>query len=152
MAFNVSNDYKKIIYSQDDDNDIKIWFNNVELANAGYLTEKLEGTFRVLANDGKKRFSLDNFVAKELTLTIHDVNLNAIQDQVKISIGTLVNNEYEYVPIGIFNIQDIPTTNNGTTTIKLRDNRVKFEFNYNAKPLIDENEGKATYKQILDNK
>ena len=150
MAFNVSNDYKKIIYSQDDDNDIKIWFNNVELANAGYLTEKLEGTFRVLANDGKKRFSLDNFVAKELTLTIHDVNLNAIQDQVKISIGTLVNNEYEYVPIGIFNIQDIPTTNNGTTTIKLRDNRVKFEFNYNAKPLIDENEGKATYKQILD--
>ena len=64
MAFNVSNNYKRIIYSQDDDNDIKIWFNNVELANAGYLTEKLEGTFRVLANDGKKRFSLDNFVAK----------------------------------------------------------------------------------------
>lgn len=150
MAFNVSNDYKRIIYSQDDDNDIKIWFNNVELANAGYLTEKLEGTFRVLANDGKKRFSLDNFVAKELTLTIHNVNLNAIQDQVKISIGTLVNNQYEYVPIGIFNIQDIPTTNNGTTTIKLRDNRVKFEFEYNAKPLMDDNEGKATYKQILD--
>lgn len=150
MAFNVSNNYKRIIYSQDDDNDIKIWFNNVELANAGYLTEKLEGTFRVLANDGKKRFSLDNFVAKELTLTIHDVNLNTIQDQVKISIGTLVNNEYEYVPIGIFNIQDTPTTNNGTTTIKLRDNRVKFEFEYNAKPLMDENEGKATYKQILD--
>lgn len=137
MAFNVSNDYKRIIYSQNDDNDIKIWFNNVELANAGYLTEKLEGTFRVLANDGKKRFSLDNFVAKELTLTIHDVNLNAIQDQVKISIGTLVNNQYEYVPIGVFNIQDIPTTNNGTTTIKLRDNRVKFEFNYDAFPLID---------------
>ena len=137
MAFNVSNDYKRIIYSQDDDNDIKIWFNNVELANAGYLTEKLEGTFRVLANDGKKRFSLDNFVAKELTLTIHDVNLNAIQDQVKISIGTLVNNQYEYVPIGVFNIQDIPTTNNGTTTIKLRDNRVKFEFNYDAFPLIN---------------
>ena len=150
MAFNVSNNYKRIIYSQDDDNDIKIWFNNVELANAGYLTEKLEGTFRTLANDGKKRFSLDNFVAKELTLTIHDVNLNAIQDQVKISIGTLVNNQYEYVPIGIFNIQDTPTTNNGTTTIKLRDNRVKFEFEYNAKPLMDDNEGKATYKQMLD--
>ena len=145
MAYSVSNDYKRIIYSQDDDNDIKIWFNNVELANAGYLVEKLEGTFRVLANDGKKRFSLDNFVAKEVTLTIHDVNLNAIQDQVKISIGTLVNNSYEYVPIGTFNIQDTPTTNNGTTTIKLRDNRVKFEFNYDAFPLID-----SQYKVTTD--
>ena len=150
MAYSVSNDYKEIIYSQDDNNDIKIWFNEVELPNAGLYVEKVSGDFRILPNDGKKRFSLDNFISKEVELIIHDINLNLIQDQVRISIGTLVNNSYEYVPIGIFNIQNEPTTNNGKTTIKLRDNRVKFEFEYNAKPLIDANNGKATYRQILE--
>ena len=152
MAYSVSNDYKRIIYSQDDDNDIKIWFNNVELQDAGLLTESLSGTFRCLANDGKKRFSLDSFMAKELELVIHDIDEEDIQDQVKISIGTLVNNAYEYVPIGIFNIQDTPTTNNGKITIKLRDNAVKFDFGYNAQPLIENNFVQTSDTNYLENK
>lgn len=131
------NPYADVIYSQDDENDIKIWFNDVELENAGNYVEVLTMTSRVLPNDGKKRFSLSNFMSKELELTIHDIDLEDIQDQVKISIGTLINGSYDYIPIGVFNIQDTPVNNHDKYIIKLRDNRVKFDFGYNAKELID---------------
>lgn len=137
MAYSVSNGYKQVIYSQEDVNDIKVWFNDTELENAGYYVESVTCTSRVLPNDASKRFSLDNFISKEVTMILHNVNLENIVDQVEISIGTMVNNSYEYVPLGIFNIQETPENNNNTITLKLRDNRVKFDFGYSAKYLID---------------
>ena len=149
MAYIVTDRYKEVIYSQDDDNDIKIIFNGVELEDAGYYVEKVSCKSRILPEDGKKRFSLDNFISKEIELIIHNIDPSIIQDQVEIQIGTYVDSYYEYVPLGIFNIQDTPTTNNNRTTIKLRDNRVKFDFKYNAEPLIERNGGTATYLQIF---
>ncbi len=147
-------EYLDIIYSQDDKNRIRIWFNNVELEDAGEYCESLSGTNRILPDDGKKAFSLGNFISKEYDLILRDLPQNTvIQDQVKISIGTLVdenNNTYEDVPLGVFNIQDTPTTDKNKITIKLRDNRVKFDFPYNAKPLMDAHGGSATYFQILE--
>ncbi len=152
MAYNVSNTYKQVIYSQEDTNDLKIWFNDVELANAGVYCEKLTRIARILPDDGSKRFSIDNFISTSIELILHNVNMQDIQDQVKISIGTLVSsNTYEYVPLGVFNIQEEPINDNGKITLKLRDNRVKFDFNYNAQPLLETLGGAATKKQILDN-
>ena len=149
-----ANEYKEIIYSQDDKNRIRIWFNNVEVDDAGLYCESLTSINRILPNDGKKRFSLDNFIAKEYDLTLRDLPNNVtIADQVKISIGTLVdsdNDTYEDVPIGVFNIQGTPTTDSNKISIKLRDNRVKFDFSYNAQPLIELNGGSATLGQILN--
>ena len=147
-------EYLDIIYSQGETNRIRIWFNNVELEDAGQYCISLSGTNRMLPDDGSKRFSLDNFVAREYELILRDLPAGTtIADQVKISIGTLVDSEndiYEDVPIGIFNIQDKPETDQNKVTIKLRDNRVKFDFGYDAKPLIDLHSGSATYKQILN--
>lgn len=153
MAYLVSDTYKEIIYSQDDRNDIKIWFNNVELENAGYYCESLKRVARVMPDDGKSRFSIDNFISTNVQLILHNIDTSIIKDQVKISIGTLVDEikgTYEYIPIGRFNIQNTPTTDKGKTTISLRDNRVKFDKPYNAKPLMDSNGGTATKRQILD--
>ena len=148
MAYNISNEYKQIIYSGDAKNKIKILFNNVELQDADRYCEKLTVKSRIIPN-GAKTFSLNNFISKEAELILHDIDTSIIQDQISISIGTLVGNSYEYVPIGIFNIQDTPTNDKNKTTIKLRDNSVKFDFNYNAKPLIDSGGGTATKLQIL---
>lgn len=153
-------EYTEIIYSQDDRNRAKIWFGYVdennqgtELQDFGLKCEKITKTARINPNDGKKIFSLSNFVSTEIEVILHDVNLADIVDQVKISIGTLVdeaNDTYEYVPLGIFNIQNTPVVNDDKLTLKLRDNRVKFDFNYNAKPLIDAKGGSATKGEILD--
>lgn len=144
--------YYEIIYSQDDKNRIRIWFNNVELEDAGQYCESLKAKDRIILEDGSKRFSIGNFISKELTLVLRDLPQNTIvQDQVKISIGTLVGeNTYEDVPLGVFNIQNEPKTDKNKITITLRDNRVKFDFYYNAKPLIEANNGKANYYQILN--
>lgn len=141
-------EYEEVIYSQDAHNKIKILFNNVELEDADLYCEKLTVKSRIIPN-GAKVFSLNNFISQELELILHDIDTAIIQDQIEISIGTLVNNTYEYVPIGIFNIQDTPTNDKRKTTIKLRDNATKFDFNYNAQPLIEENGGSATKLQIL---
>ena len=148
MAHNVSNGYKQVIYSGDAKNKIKILFNNIELQDADRYCEKMTVKSRIVPN-GAKIFNLNNFISKEAELILHDIDTSIIQNQVSISIGTLVGNSYEYVPIGIFNIENQPTNDKDKTTIKLRDNSVKFDFNYNAQPLIEENGGSATKLQIL---
>ena len=153
MAYITSNEYKQVIYSGDARHKVKILFNGVELQDADRYCEKITRQARVLPNDGSKRFSIDCFVAQEIELILHKIDTSIIQDQVEISIGTLVDSEndtYEYVPLGIFNIQDTPKTDKDKVTIKLMDNRVKFDFGYNAEPLIEENGGTATKLQILN--
>ena len=149
MAYITSENYEKIIYSGGAEHRLKIWFNEVELEDADLYCEKLTVSSRVLSSGSSKVFTLDNFVSKELTLILHNIPLDSIVDQVKISLGTLVGEEYEYVPLGVFNIQDRPTTDKDKITIKLRDNSVKFDFGYNAQPLIETNGGTATKMQIL---
>lgn len=146
--------YKDIVYNQETHNKIKILFNNVELEDADEYCESFEVQGRVIPT-GSKTFMLDNLVSVEAELTLHNIDTSIIQDQISIYIGTVVGSNslgdiYEYVPIGIFNLQEKPTTDAGKTTIKLRDNSIKLDFNYNAKPLIDLNGGSATKKQILD--
>ncbi len=148
MAYIVSDRYKQVIYSGDARNKLKLLFNNVELEEADRYCERMTVKSRIVPN-GAKIFSLNNFISKEAELILHDIDTSIIQDQVSISIGTLVGNNYEYVPIGIFNIENQPTSDKNKTTIKLRDNSVKFDFNYNAQPLIEENGGSATKLQIL---
>lgn len=148
MAYNVSQEYNEIIYSGDAQNRLKLLFNNVEYATANSKTESVKKTSKILA-DGGARFSLDNFKAQEVEIVMHDIDLEDIVEPVSISIGTLVNDEYEYVPLGIYNLSEAPTTSSGKTTIKLIDNAVKFDFPYNAQGIIEANGGKATMMQIL---
>lgn len=153
MAYIPTNqEYYDIIYTGDARHRIRVVFNDYELEDADLYCESFKAKFRLLPDDGSKRFSLDNFVSTEAELILRDINTNIIQDQVQILIGTLIdeeNNIYEDVPIGIFNIQDNPETDKNKVTIQLRDNAIKFDFGYNAQPLIDANDGSATKMQIL---
>lgn len=147
--YSTDNPYQDVIYSQEDVNKCKLYFNNVELEDADEYLEKITFIKRVLPENGKKVFGLDNFIAEEVEIVIHDIDTSIIQDKVRIELGTLVNNDYVYVPMGVYNIQDTPTRNDNKITIKLRDNACLFDFNYNAKPLIDSLGGTATKMQIL---
>jgi len=138
----ISDGYKEVIYSGDAKHRLKILFNgtNIETiigVEADRVCEKLTVKPRIIPN-GSKSFTLDNFISKEAELILHKVDIEDIVEPIEISLGTLVNNNYEYVPIGVFNISDKPTTDKDKTTIKLYDNAIKFDFNYNGKDLIEE--------------
>lgn len=144
-------DYEKVIYDGETKNKIYISFNGTELENADYYCEKFTVKSRLLKN-GNNYFSLDNFVSKEATLIIHNIDIETIQDPIKISIGTYIDKiqDYEIVDIGYFLIQDKPKNDKDKITISLRDYSVKLDFNYNAKPIIDEKGGEATLYDILE--
>jgi len=142
--------YENVIYSGGASNKLKIKFNNVEYQDIDDICEKLTIKSRILPEDGSKTFLLSNFLSKEATLILHKNNIDDFVSPVEINIGTLVNGSYEYVKIGIFNINDIKQSDNGTIEIKLRDNSVKLDFNYNAQEVINLNGGRATLKQIFN--
>lgn len=150
----VSNGYKSVIYSGDARHKLRVFFGETELENADNYCEKLTVKPRIIPNSTKS-FTLNNFVSKEAELILHNIDLNSVVEPITISIGTLVENAYEYVPIGIFNISDKPTTDKDKTTIKLYDNAIKFDFNYNGKDLIEEKqagglEGATRLEVLLD--
>lgn len=152
MAYNTTQRYKEVIYSGGAKHRLNIAFNGVSLEDADRYCEKITRKPRIIPDDGNKRFSLDNFVSQEIEIIFHKIDPSILQDPVSISIGTLVDEEtdtYEDVPLGIFNIQDEPISDKDKITLKLRDNAVLFDFGYNAKPLMDENDGTATKMQIL---
>lgn len=143
--YRTSDLYKKKIYSGDARHKLELSF----LENADLYCEKLTVKPRIIPN-GSKRFSLDNFISKEAELILHDIELENVPSEFNISLGTLTTDDYyEMIPLGVFNVTDKPTTDKNKTTIKLYDNAIKFDFNYNAKALMEANNGKATYKQIL---
>ena len=148
MAYITSENYKETIYSSDVRHNLKIYFDGVELEDADVFCEKLTISSRIIPN-GNNRFSLDNFISKEGTLILHDIDASQIKSPISISIGTLVGDEYEYVPIGMFMVEEAPVNDKNKITIKLRDFRVKFDFNYNAQPVIEENGGSASKWQIF---
>ena len=153
MAYQTTSIYREKVYNEDARHKLKILFNGIEYPNIDNVCEKLTINSRIIPN-GNTNFALDNFISKKATLILHNVALTDIVDPVEIQIGTLTNSDslgdtYEYVPIGIFNIQDIPTTDKDKTTITLRDNAVKFDFPYNAEPLIEGNGGSVSKMQIF---
>jgi len=143
-------DYENVIYFGGSDNKLKVKFNNVEYQNIDAICESLTVISRITPEDGTNTFSLNNLVAKEATLILHKDNASGIEGPVEISIGTLVSGDYEYVKIGIFNIQSMPIDDKGKMTIKLRDNSIKLDFNYNAQEVISLNGGSATLLQIFN--
>ena len=145
----VSSNYNDVIYSGDAKHHLSLLFNNVEYQDANTKVEYVKVKSNILSN-GEERFNLDNFVSKEVEIKIHEIDLQDIVEPVEISIGTLVDEEYEYVPIGIFNLSEAPTKDDKVTTIKLRDNSIKFDVPYNAENVIQEHDGEATMLQILE--
>lgn len=163
MAYlGVSNRYNEVIYSGSATNKPILKINDIVVNDLNTLPEnnKISSIQKIhnIIKIGNNRFSLDNFVAQELEIKIYDFDYSLYEDTelpenkynvIDLKIATLVDDVWEEVPIGIFNIVGTPTTDKRLTTIKAKCNRIKFEIPYNAKPIIDENDGKVEIGTLL---
>lgn len=149
MAYKVSEEYKKVIYSGEANHDLYVEYGGEVLKEASSRISNLKWVRKILSN-GNKYFSLDNFIAQNIELIFYDYEVQDLTKEFYFKLGTMVNGKYEYVPIGYYQIKDNPTTANGKTTYKLIDRSKNFDFNYDGSKVIEQNGGSATFLQIVE--
>lgn len=88
-------------------------------------------------------FSVGNAVSSCLNLVFlhNDIDIND-KDIVNLQLGLLVNESYEYIPLGIYNISSIDS-NDTTTTLTCFDNMIKFDIGY-----IENNDNPTLYSIV----
>lgn len=119
------------------------------------ITEKVVFKKRITPADGSGTFCLNNFVTQEVNWTLHSAisfptssNLDNIT--YTIYLGTLIDNDYEYQKMGVYNVYSLNAKDNGKFEMVLKDNSILLDKKYNASSVIEINGGKATLKQILE--
>lgn len=130
--------YNQAVYNEDARHKLYLKIGETVVENADDFCESMT-LKNLLLDEGSKNFHLDNFVSKSVELILHDFIIEDLTKEIDIRLGTYINPTigYVYVPIGLYKIQDSPTTNKNKTTYKLRDRSINFDFGYNAKELID---------------
>ena len=82
-----------------------------------------------------EELKLGSTSSRYIELQIYKNQVTENISQVKVDYGILINNEYEMIPIGIFNVDDYTDNDDNTLTVKCIDNMSKFEFNYDGSKL-----------------
>ena len=135
--YQTSNNYKSKIYEPSTRHLLKIYIDNVLIDNKYVLGVK--PSQELFSND---EFTLGSITAKAIELKLHKSVVPNQINRVYIVSGI----ENEEVPIGYFNVDDISKEDNYTVTLKLIDDMIKFEFNYDGSELI----GEEGYAEIVD--
>ena len=122
--YSTSNNYKSKVYNVT--HLLKVYINDEEI-NSKYVLD---------CKTSRKAFSSDEFAlgcveAQSIELKLYKSVVPSTINKIEIKSGITG----EIVPIGIFNVDEISKDDDYTVTLKLRDNMIKFEFNYDGSKL-----------------
>ena len=141
MAYKVSEEYKNIIYSGGAVHKAILTINGIEIPNNQIQSIEISDP---LIDNQQKIFYLGQFASKQIIIKFKNIDGIPIEGNVELSIGTLINDEWEIVPIGKFLIET--NTENYYTNNKLTclDYAVKMKSNCDYSELINDEEGNVT--------
>lgn len=122
--YDTSDNYKAKIYNVP--HLLKVFINGSEIDKKYILSCKVEQ--QLFSND---EFSLGSVTAKSAELKLYKTAVPETINKVEIKSGIIG----EIIPVGIFNVDDISKDDDYTITLKLLDNMIKFEFNYDGSKL-----------------
>lgn len=124
--YNTSNNYKSLIYNPSTKHILNIYINDI-LVDKKYILD-VKFSQQLFSND---EFTLGSVTAKAVELKLHKT---AVLDNInKVYIESGIKDEP--VPIGYFNVDEISYDDDYTVKLKLLDDMVKFEFNYDGSNL-----------------
>ena len=121
-----SNNYKLKIYESSTKHLLKIYINNIEIDKRYILDFKLS---KPLFNNDE--FTLGSVTSQGVELKLHKTAIPDVINNIYIESGIIG----ETVPIGYFNLEEIAKEDDYTVNLKLLDNMIKFEFNYDGSKL-----------------
>lgn len=124
--YQTSDNYKSEIYDASTRHLLKIYINDVEIDKKYILDCKLSQ--QLFSND---EFKLGSITAQTIELKLYKTIVPNTINKVYIESGIIG----EIIPIGYFNVDDISKDDDYTVTLKLIDNMIKFEFNYDGSKL-----------------
>lgn len=122
--YNTSDNYKTKIYNVP--HLLQVFINNVEI-NSKYILD-CKPSRKAFSND---EFTLGSIEAQSIELKLYKSVVPTTINKIEIKSGITG----EIIPVGIFNVDEISKDDDYTVTLKLRDNMIKFEFNYDGSKL-----------------
>lgn len=122
--YDTSDSYKAKIYNTP--HSLKVFINDSEIDKKYILSCKVEQ--QLFSND---EFSLGSITAKSAELKLYKTAVPETINKVEIKSGITG----EIIPINIFNVDEVSKDDDYTITLKLLDNMIKFEFNYDGSKL-----------------
>lgn len=135
--YQTSDNYKAKIYEPSTRHLLKIFINDVEI-DKKYILD-IKPSQQLFIDD---ELVLGSVTAQAVELKLHK---NAVPEGInKVYIVSGITDEE--VPIGYFNVDDISKDDDYTVTLKLIDNMIKFEFNYDGRELVN----KKGYAEIIE--
>ena len=101
MAYNVSENYRTIVYSGGAIYDCKLKINNVQVPNTQIQSIKISSPIIDTSSDNGKMFHIGTFISQSLEIKFK--NLNGLDfttnPLIELSIGMYVGNSYEYLTL-----------------------------------------------------
>lgn len=122
--YSTSNNYKSKVYNVT--HLLKVYINDEEI-NSKYVLD-CKPSRKAFSND---EFALGSVEAQSIELKLYKTVVPITINKIEIKSGITG----EIIPIGIFNVDEISKDDDYTVTLKLRDNMIKFEFNYDGSKL-----------------
>lgn len=132
-----SDSYKAKIYEPSTKQISKVYINGTEIESKYILGCK--PTQKLFVSD---KFELGCVTSQTIELKLHKNAITEEIEQVYIETGIAG----EIVPVGYFNVDDINREDDYVVTLKLLDNMIKFEFNYDGSSLI----AQKGYAEIIE--
>lgn len=129
MAYNVSNNFRKTIYSGSAEHDIEL-----TIGEQSFDFTQVE---KVIISDSvvdktSQVFYLGTFVSKQVEIVFRNANDIDLTGRVDLTIKTKVGNTWESVHIGYFNIDTSPETYYKEAKITCLDDGIKFKPNVSS--------------------
>lgn len=121
-----SDNYKSKIYEASTRHLLKIFINDIEVDKQNILDFKLSQT--LFSNN---EFCLGSVTSRAVELKLYKTAVPDIINKIYIESGIAG----EIIPIGYFNVDEISKEDDYTVSLKLLDNMIKFEFNYDGSKL-----------------
>ena len=133
--YRTSSEYKEKILEPTRKFESEIKIGNNTLTNEEVMSFNIEQSIQQDAT-----FGIGNTISTAFNLVFFHNDIIKIDDTdiITAKLGLILNNEIEYIPMGIYNIDNIET-NDTTTTVLAYDNMIKFDVSYienNEKPTL----------------
>lgn len=147
MQVEVSEEFREQCYSGESLYNARLTINGNEVPMSQISKIKINSP---IVDTSKDTFYVGTFISQEITIIFKNLDNLDIQtgNEVYLEIGQLINEQYEYVPIGHFLIDDLSENYYSTCEIPCLDYATKFKTNVDYSPCFED--GVATIDTILE--